>query len=139
MNVFLDTNILLDLLDGSRSDHAAATEILRQAYDGRIQGWVTSVSIVNTTYVMRKVMEPDAIGRYMLRILNTVELSPLGSPEMKAAMASGWRDLEDAVQFHSALAVGKIEAIVTNDPDFKQQKLIPVLSPRQFLRKLDRS
>jgi predicted nucleic acid-binding protein len=88
---------------------------------------------------MRKVMEPDAIGRYMLRILNTVELSPLGSPEMKAAMASGWRDLEDAVQFHSALAVGKIEAIVTNDPDFKQQKLIPVLSPRQFLRKLDRS
>jgi len=139
MTVFLDTNILLDLLDASREDHAAATEILRQAYEGRIQGWITSVSIVNATYVMRKVMAPDAIGAYMLKILNTIEMSPLGPSEMKAAMASGWRDLEDAVQFQSALAVGSVEAIVTNDPDFKQQKLIPVLSPKQFLKKLNRS
>ena len=139
MTVFLDTNILLDLLDGSREDHAAATEILRQAYVGHIQGWITSVSIVNATYVMRKAMAPDAIGAYMLKILSTLEMSPLGSAEMKAAMASGWRDLEDAVQFHSALAVGRIEAIVTNDPDFKQQKLITVLSPKQFLRKLTRA
>lgn len=139
MKVFLDTNILLDLLDASRQDHLASSEILRAAYAGKIECWITSISIVNATYVMRRSMPPEAIGRYMLRIMETLSLSPLGTAEMKAAMGSGWRDLEDAVQFQAAIATGGIEAIVSNDVDFKQQKSIPVLTPKQLLKKLEKS
>jgi predicted nucleic acid-binding protein len=139
MKVFLDTNILLDLLDGKREDHAPSTEILRLAYEGRLQGWITSISIVNAIYVMRKAMSPGSIASYMLKVMGTLELSPLGAAQMKTAMTSGWLDLEDSIQFHSALAVGDIEAIVTNDPDFKQQKMIQVLTPRQFVKKLGRA
>jgi predicted nucleic acid-binding protein len=34
------------------------------------------------------------------------------------------------------LAFGGIDAIVSNDKDFKQQKLVPVLTPKQALKRV---
>jgi hypothetical protein len=71
-------------------------------------------------------------------MLQVVELSRLEAQEMLLALASGWNDLEDAIQYHSALASGRIDAIVSHDADMKKQDRLPVLTPRQLLQKLER-
>lgn len=137
MRVFFDTNVLLDLLDEDRPNHVSSTAILRATEQGHIHASITAISILNAIYVMRKVMPSDTIARYMVQFMRTVRIAPTGPSQLLAAMTSGWKDLEDAVQFQSALAAGPIDAIVTTDPDFKQQKSIPLLTPQQLLKKLN--
>lgn len=138
MRVFLDTNVLIDLLDADRAGHEASTNLMRAVQKGEVRACISAISIVNAIYVLRKARSPRVLSGYLLRMLDTVELSRLESPGMRQALASGWDDLEDAIQFHSAMASGPIDAIVTHDADMKQQDELPVLTPQQVLRKLAR-
>ena len=56
--------------------------------------------------------------------------------ELLAGINSGWNDLEDAIQFHAAVATGPVDAIVSNDKDFRHQKLVPVITPKQAVKRL---
>ena len=138
MRVFLDTNILIDLLDAERPQHAASTEVMRAIQRGDLHACISAVSIVNAIYVLRRAMPPKSMATYLHRMLDTVQLSRLEAQDMRSALASSWNDLEDAIQFHSALASGRIDAIVSHDADMKQQDRLPVLTPRQLLQKLAR-
>jgi predicted nucleic acid-binding protein len=138
MRVFLDSNILIDLLDAERPQHAASTNLMRAIQRGELRACISAISIVNAIYVLRKAMPPKNLAVYLQGMLETVELSRIETQDMRNALASGWTDLEDAIQFHSALASGRIDAIVSHDADMKQQDRVPVLTPRQLLQKLAR-
>lgn len=136
MRVFVDTNVLLDVLDATRPQHESSSTLFRSLEDGRLEWVVTGLTLINTVYILRKHFTTMELSNWMLRLWKVVDLAPMQRAEMVAAMASGWNDLEDAAQFHSAIASGRLDAIVSNDIDFKQQKLIPVLSPQQMVKKL---
>jgi predicted nucleic acid-binding protein len=138
MRVFLDTNILIDLLDSERTHHEASTQLMRAVQRGQIRACISAISIVNAIYVMRKVMPGKVMARYLLRMLDNVELSRLEVQDLRAALAAGWNDLEDAIQHSSALASGQVDAIVSHDADMKRHAEIPVLSPKQVLQRLGR-
>ena len=87
---------------------------------------------------IRKAMPGKVMARHLLRMLDTVELSRLDVQDMRAALASDWPDLEDAIQHRSALASGQVDAIVSHDADMKRHAELPVLSPRQVLQRLAR-
>ena len=138
LRVFLDTNVLIDLFDAARPQHVASTEVMRAIQRGRIRACISAISIVNAIYVLRKVMPPERMATHLQHMLRTVEISRLETQDMLLVLASGWNDLEDAIQYHSALASGRIDAIVSHDADMKKQDRLPVLTPRQLLQKLER-
>ena len=138
MRLFLDTNILIDLLDSERPHHEASTELMRAVQRGQVRACISAISIVNAIYILRKAMPGKVIARHLLRMLDTVELSRLDVQDMRAALASDWPDLEDAIQHRSALASGQVDAIVSHDADMKRHAELPVLSPRQVLQRLAR-
>jgi predicted nucleic acid-binding protein len=137
MRYFIDTNVLIDIFVEDRPSHKDSTELFAKAFNHRAELIIASISILNTLYSLQKHrfdMEM-AIGRLNL-LLAQLELAPLTSVELVQGINSGWSDLEDAIQFYSAIAAGKIDAIVSNDKDFKHQKIIPVLTPAQALKRL---
>jgi predicted nucleic acid-binding protein len=125
LRVFLDTNVLIDLLDADRPQHAASTEVMRAVQRGELRACISAISIVNAIYVLRRAMPPERMATYLQHMLQVVELSRLEAQE-------------DAIQYHSALASGRIDAIVSHDADMKKQDRLPVLTPRQLLQKLER-
>lgn len=57
--------------------------------------------------------------------------------EIQSALASSFKDFEDAIQHFTAKAEGGISAIVTrNKADYSASE-IPVLSPEEYLAKLE--
>jgi hypothetical protein len=57
--------------------------------------------------------------------------------QIQAALSSSFTDFEDAIQHFAAKADGSISAIITrNETDYSASE-IPVLSPDEFLAKLD--
>lgn len=136
MRVFLDTNILIDLLDTARPEHEASTRLLRAIQAGKIAACISPISIVNTIYVLRKAMPPMTLSKYLLRMVDTMELAGLEREGLRNALMSGWNDLEDSIQHQSALGCGPLDAIISHDADMKRHSSIPVLGASEALRKL---
>ena len=64
MRVFLDTNILIDLLDGKRLHHEASTAVFQAVQSGRISAGLTAISVLNAIYVLRRALPPGTIAAY---------------------------------------------------------------------------
>jgi predicted nucleic acid-binding protein len=77
-----------------------------------------------------------SVLQLMNRLLPILVIAPVDGPDLLAGINSGWTDLEDAIQFHAAITAGRIDAIVSNDKDFKQQDMIPVITPALAVRRL---
>lgn len=137
MRYFLDTNVLFDLFGTSRTSHQDSLQIVAEGIAGRTELVISATSVMTLLYSLRKYghKEKEVVDRLNL-LLPILEIAPTGSTELLSGINSGWSDLEDAIQFHAALSAGGIDAIVSNDKDFKQQKLVPVMTPKQAVKRL---
>ena len=130
--VFLDTNILIDILERREPYFLLSANILDLGYRGRVQLFATSLSFINTIYVSRKTIGKDAALDKIRILRKTIEISPISAKEFDVALASGSKDIEDALQYASAKAA-KCECIVTrNKKDFLQSEDLPICTPEEF-------
>jgi predicted nucleic acid-binding protein len=134
---FLDTNVFFDVFGEERPSHQDSTALFKQAGLGRVELVLASISVMNALYSFRKAgQNMNTVLARMNKLVPMVAIAPVTKAHLLAGINSGWNDLEDAIQFHAALELGNIDAIVSNDKDFKQQKRIPVLTPAQALKRL---
>ena len=137
MRFFLDTNILFDLFVADRPSHKDSQLLVAHGIAGNAEVLLSPVSVMTVLYSMKKfgVLEHQIVARFNL-LLPHFQIAFTGKTELLAGINSGWNDLEDTIQFHSALGAGRIDAIVSNDRDFKQQDRIPVITPAQAVKRL---
>lgn len=132
MKVFIDTNILLDVLARREPFFADAARIWTMAEQGSLQAYVSAFSFNNIYYVVRKA-EGWAAADKALRLLRDVFVPVAPDRQiLDQALDSGLKDFEDAVQYYSASRVRAAYLLTRNPDDFPAAPL-PVLSPREFL------
>lgn len=137
MRFFLDTNVLFDLYEEERPSHEDSFLLVKQGLMRQVTLVVTAASVMTMLYSLQRYKVPREliIGRLNM-ILPHLDIAQVNAPELIAGINSDWNDIEDAIQFHAAMASGGIDAIVSNDKDFAQQKLVPVLTPKQALKRV---
>lgn len=129
-DLFLDTNVILDFLADRQphSEHAAV--LFDMAEKNLIQIHVSAISFNNLYYILRKATtHKKAIG--LISLLNDlVSVVEMDQAVLDQALASEFKDFEDAIQHSCAMKVKKIDAIITrNQKDFKLSQ-ISILSPK---------
>lgn len=132
--VFLDTNIVIDLLDKREPFCMAAVAIFTLAYKKKVVLYVSPMTYATASYLLRK--QGQERMRQLLR--NFRQLSRVTIADERVvddALASSFTDYEDALQYYSALSKD-IDMIVTrNIKDFQNAK-VPVLTPDEYLSQL---
>ena len=134
MKVFLDTNIVIDLLDKREPFYIDSVELFTLAYKKEITLFVSPMTYATASYLLRK------HGKEGMRKLlgNFRQLSQITTADEKvvdAALASSFEDYEDALQYYSALT-RNVDVIVTrNKKDFTSAN-IPILLPKELLEQL---
>lgn len=134
--LFLDTNIIIDLLAKREPFYKQAAQIFSLADKSNIQIFVSALTFANTNYILLKEKKPEeakAILRKLKLIVNVINLDDkiLGL----SLNDSDFKDFEDALQYYSAIENG-IEIIITrNLKDFQKSK-ISVLTAEQFLQRI---
>lgn len=129
--VFLDTNVVIDLLDKRDPFYNAAVSIFTLAYEKKLTLYVSPMTYATASYLLRK------HGQEQMKLLlnNFRQLSRVTLADEKVvddALSSAFTDYEDALQYYSALSK-KVDVIITrNVRDFKHAR-IPVLTPDEFL------
>jgi predicted nucleic acid-binding protein len=132
VNVFIDTNVLLDVLGRREPFYTAAAQVWSLAERDEIQAFVSAISFNNVYYIVRKAegrAKADAALRMLRGIFHAV------APDaqiLNQAIDARLGDFEDALQFHSAIRI-KATHLITRDPDDFPKTDLLVLSPEEFM------
>ncbi|MEN8120995.1 MAG: PIN domain-containing protein [Bacteroidota bacterium] len=133
-HIFLDTNVIIDFL-ADRSPFSEYAAILFQlAKENKIKIFISAISFNNTYYILRKVTSHKKALKLISEIEEYVGIQETNRNILRKAIKSDFNDFEDAIQYFSAVQLGKIDIITTRDlKDFKKSEL-PVLSPETTVK-----
>ncbi len=137
MRIFLDTNVIVDLIADRQPYSQHAVRIFQRAEQKQLQLFASSHSIITTHYLMSRYLDEKALREVLLNLLDFLTVQDADAELLRMALRSGHRDFEDAVQVLCATRIGQVDFIVTrNLRDFKTSE-IPALSPEELCLRLD--
>jgi predicted nucleic acid-binding protein len=132
--VLVDTNVILDLLAAREPFQAESRQLFSLADLGHIELVVSSLSLVNTHFILSerlKKKEARSIISRLKVLVTTIDLS--GKIIDLALNDDHFEDFEDGIQYYTALGSVSHAIVTRNQKDFKKSEL-PVLSPGEYLR-----
>lgn len=133
MKAFIDTNVLLDLICHREGFEENAVAIFKLCIKGQIQLFVSTLTMINANFTAHRYGYPWGEIRKVLKEISAyVEIVAIDSMAFMKAVNSDMADLEDAVQYFSALEAG-VDCIITRDLKGFEHSLIKVFSPNDFL------
>ena len=134
LQVFVDTNVLLDVLiqreDASLSQSSAA--FLDYSDDPLLRMKVSTLSLCTILYVLRK-LPKDSLRKKMDRLLKGIEIVGTPKEAYDYVWKSGYVDLEDAMQTGCAIESG-CSLIVTNNVSDYSKSPLQAMTPDDFLK-----
>jgi len=138
MRIFVDTNLLLDVLARREPFYTAAARVWTLAETGDCEALISAISFNNIFYIVRKARD-TATARRALILLRDVFASVAPDQRiLNQAIDSDIPDFEDAIQLHSAIHARADYFLTRNVGDFPTG-ILPILTPDEFLGLIDSS
>lgn len=132
MNVFLDTNVVLDVFARRQPFYADSATVWALAERGKIHGFVSALSLTNLYYVVRRLSSRPAAMEMLKAVRGCVGVTACDASVLNLAIDAGFGDFEDAVQYFSARAAGA-DVLVTRNTDHFPDGDVPAMTPTAFL------
>lgn len=130
--VFADSDIVLDLLSAREPNYQFAARLFSMADQGALKVHVSSLTFANVNYILSRQYNAPQARKLLLKFKTLVKVLAVTDKIVELALASDFRDFEDAIQYHTAVE-HRIQTLLTrNLKDFKKAD-ITVLTAQQFL------
>jgi predicted nucleic acid-binding protein len=131
--LFLDTNIVIDLLAKREPFYEETAVLFTMADTKMLQLFVSALTFANTNYILLRVMKPEEAKLILRKLKLIVHVLSLDDKIVGLSLNdNGFGDYEDALQYYTALENGADAIITRNLRDFQKAKL-PVMTAAQFL------
>jgi predicted nucleic acid-binding protein len=130
--VFLDTNVVIDLLGEREPFYGAAARLATLAERGKIHASVSALTWATVYYVLSKFESRDAVRHKISLFKSLVTTVDLTNRDIHLGLSTTFNDFEDALQYFAAIRAGCKVFITRNVKDFKSAE-IPVFSPDEYL------
>ncbi len=139
ISAFLDTNVIVDYLVKRDRFYTDAAVILSLAKNKKIRLYVASLSFATASYLMEKHYHNniDSIKLAISNFIRLCNVTVVDRSTAEFAIASSFKDFEDAMQNACALEC-KADYIVTRNPQDFDQSSLQVVEPNEFLEILVR-
>ena len=134
--LFVDTDVVLDLLSGRQPHYKFAAELFSLADIESVRLYVSSLTFANVHYVLSKQLSASESRRLLLRFKTLVTVLPVNDKIIELALSSSFADFEDAIQFYAAIENNISILLTRNLKDFKKAT-IPVMTPQQYIKSSD--
>jgi predicted nucleic acid-binding protein len=131
VKILIDTNIVIDVY-AEREGADGSLQVLRLCEAGLVSGYITTNSVTDIYYVLRKSIGREETDKALLTTLSAVELIEISRNDIFNAFESRVSDFEDAIIVNSAARNGIDYIITRNLSDFKKSS-VPALTPEKFL------
>ncbi len=133
--LFLDTNIVLDLLGERVPFYDSIAKIATLADKGKIRLAISAMSYSTIFYVLSKYDKPKVVIEKLSKLKVFCETVGLTEKIIERGLLSNFRDFEDGLQYYSALNSNCNILITRNGKDFKESA-IPIMTAEEYLKGL---
>ena len=132
MIVFLDSNLILDIMLANSDFYDESNKVLSKGSDG-FDFYISAASCTDIYYILKKaIRDRHLVKQIMNNLLKAVSVAGVDELCIKNALESDWLDFEDSVQHEVAQQI-RAEIIVTrNISDYKNSS-VRVMTPAEFL------
>ena len=133
-NLFLDTNIVIDLLEKREPFCNDAVRLFTMAYNKQVCLFISPMTYATASFLLQRHGAND-VRNLLSNLRQLTRVASANECTVDDALASPFADFEDALQYYSALK-SKAEIIITrNGKDFANSKL-PVMTAEEYLATL---
>lgn len=134
--LLVDTNIVIDLLSKRKLFFEEAQQLFTLADYKKVKLYVSSLTIANAHYLLSREKNTKEAVNVLIKFKILVSVLPMDDKILKLALASNFKDFDDAIQYHTALENHLDIIISRNKKDFKSS-LLPVVSAKEYLLKME--
>jgi predicted nucleic acid-binding protein len=132
MAVFIDTNILLDVLEKRAPHHVDSEQVLVRCDQLQEPVFIAWHGLATAFYIYSRKVGEAAAHLALGQLLGSVSVAYTGQREAMRAFQLPISDLEDAMQAAAADACGSDCIVTRNTRDFTGSP-VPVLTPQEYL------
>jgi predicted nucleic acid-binding protein len=137
MRLFLDTNVVLDVLADRKPYADDAAFVLSAIERGDAEGFIAAHTATTIFYLLQRDVGQRRANRALTDVLKLLEVVPVDHDRLLHAMAMRWKDFEDAVQAACAVEAEVDYFVTRNTSDFAKSDL-DVITPAELVAILSR-
>ncbi|MBN1168690.1 PIN domain-containing protein [Candidatus Woesebacteria bacterium] len=131
MKVFVDSDVILDVIL-EREEFIFSQKLLDLLLTRKIAMLTSPIVFTNSFYIIRKLKGRDKAHMALKKMRKLFNVCVLNEKTIDKALASGFKDFEDAIQYYCALE-SKIKYLVTrNKKDYVGDEVC-VISPQEAI------
>lgn len=134
MNIFLDTNVVIDFMGKREGFFDDAAAIFAMIDEKRIKASVSALTMVNCAYILKKAFNTEIMLEKVETLCQLLDVMPIERSQLIRAVQLRPYDYEDAVQYLSAQP-SRPDVIITRDKRGFRDFDILVMTPAEFVQK----
>ncbi len=131
-SIFLDTNVILDLLGERVPFFDSIAKVATLADQKKLTLIASPLSFTTIDYVLNKYETSESVLNKLRKFKIICEVCEVNEETIDKALNSNFKDFEDAVQYFTALQSNCSIIITRNGKDFKNAT-IPVMTAEEYL------
>jgi len=132
MRVFLDTNIMIDVIGRRQQFCQPSLQIMSLADRGILQICVSAMSFATASFILSRDNKQMDVLAELDKFSSITTITPVDKDTVNDSLRSEFNDFEDAMQFYSAMRENIDYIITRNKKDFKEAT-VPVFEPQEFI------
>ena len=131
--VFVDTDIVLDLLGNREPFYSHSAQLFSEADKGKIRIHVSSLTFSNLNYILSRQYSVDQARKKLLKFKTLVTVLSVTDKVVELTLSSDFKDFEDGLQYFTAIENNLKTLLTRNLKDYKTAD-ITVMTAEQFLK-----
>lgn len=136
--LFVDTNIVLDLLAKREPFFDEAAILFSLADKNKIKLTLSALTIANTSYILLKQLDSVKVKSVLRKLRLIASILPIDDKIIGLALNDdSFSDFEDSLQYFTAIENDQELILTRNLKDFKNSTL-PVMTAKQFIESIEK-
>ena len=134
MLILIDTNVIVDYILKRENFFECAEKIIELCQGGLVDGAVSSQSVADTFYILRKDFSVAERKAFLLRICRIFQVEVIDKEKLVAALTDEtFSDFEDCLQMQCAKSFRADYIVTRNVKDFAASE-VPAVTPEDFCK-----
>jgi predicted nucleic acid-binding protein len=139
MKVVFDTNVLVDATAVRKPFFFVAEQLILLASEEKIDGFMTSNSLTDLYYILRKSFSVDKAKDTIRQLLKFLAIIEVNGDDCVSALGHGIVDLEDALLVLCAEKINADYIISRDDNLLCQNSAVKIMTPDDFMNSFEKT
>ena len=127
-----DINVILDIFLTREPFYRASAKLFQFVEEGKIKGYLCALSFPIIDCLLSRELSRDESRRILEKLRIVFDVAKVDARNIDLALASNFKDFEDAVQYYSAMDC-EVDCIISRNKKDFPEKGLPVFTPNEFM------